>query len=391
MAQSGLIDRRSVREFDWVMFLSACLLVLVGMAFIWSASFPQTDEPEKTLRNFLELPRVRNQLRSFIVALILFFIVIRTNYRTISGYAYTIYAIALVGLVASLVIGVAVKGASRWLEFGGQRFQPSEIAKVAFVLALSKYLAETKNYKKLLGLVIPILLTIVPTGLIFIQPDIGTALLFAPVMLIMLFTAGARLRHLIPIALLGASSLPAACILSKLGFHILKPYQIARILSFLNPNLDAHGSGYQLVQSLIAIGSGGLTGKGLGNGTQNRFQFLPERHTDFIFSVIGEEWGFIGAVFVLVLYTLIVLGGFNIAGRTRDICGRLIAVGGTSFIAIQAFINMGMTIRLCPITGLTLPFVSYGGSSMVGSFLMLGLVISVGMRRPIVFSSENFE
>jgi len=384
-ARPLIFDLKSIREFDWVMFLCAAALVATGITFIWSASFAEGGQ------GILEVSRSRLQLRSLAVALVLFFLVIKTNYRTIAKYAYHIYAFSIFLLVVVLVHGVVVKGSGRWIALGGTRFQPSEFAKVAFVLVLARYLTYRKNYRRLRGLVVPFMLALVPMGLIVLEPDIGTAMLFPPVLLIMLFTAGARLKHLVPIVILGFVLLAGVFFADRLGYPVLKDYQKARIFGFLELKNDPYGASYQLIQSMIAIGSGGLVGKGLGNGTQNRLQFLPERHTDFIFSVIGEEWGFIGAVLVPVLFFLIILGGVTIANRTREPCGRLIAVGGVSMIGIQAFLNMGMTVRLCPISGMTLPYVSYGGSSLVSSFLILGLVISVGMRRPFTLAPEDFE
>ncbi len=381
-----MLDTKSIKEFDWVMFICALMLVAVGVTFIWSAKYVgDADE------NLLTVRQVRNQLQYAVLGFILCLLLLKVHYLTFCRYAYVLYAIGLVLLIFVMLKGSEAKGAARWISLGGQRFQPSEFMKVALVLCLARYLRFRESHQTLLGVLPPLLLTLPPLGLILLQPDLGTSLVLVPLPFVLLYVSGARLSHLLPIVGLGLATVPGLVVLHHLGYRLfLKEYQWARILSFLDPQADAAGSGYQIIQSLIAVGSGGLFGKGLGIGTQNRLNFLPERHTDFIYSVIGEEWGFFGSIGVLVLYALIFLGGIGIAARTRETFGRLAVVGTISVLAVQVLINVGMTIRLCPVTGLTLPFISYGGSSLLTSFIMLSLVLNVGMHRPMTLDRETY-
>jgi rod shape determining protein RodA len=382
-----MFDTKSVREFDWVMFLCALLLVGVSVTFIWSAKFVSDSD-----EGLLGVRHARNQLQYAALGLALFLLLLKLDYRIFCRYAYVMYGLGIGLLLLVLLKGSEAKGAARWIELGGQRFQPSEFMKVALVLCLARYLQLRQGSGKFGGLFPPLLLTLAPMGLILLQPDLGTSIVLAPLPIVLLYVSGVRLRHLLPILALGFALLAALFLLHHHGYRLfLKDYQWARLLSFLDPQADASGSGYQVIQSLIAVGSGGLFGKGLGAGTQNRLNFLPERHTDFIFSVICEESGFLGAVGVLLLYSLIFLGGISIAARTREPFGRLLSVGAMAILAVQVLINVGMTIRLCPVTGLTLPFLSYGGSSLISSFIMVSLVVNVGMHRPVTFAKEEFE
>ncbi|NOZ21267.1 MAG: rod shape-determining protein RodA [Planctomycetes bacterium] len=384
---------RWLREFNWTMFVCACLLVAVGATFIWSASYTTGEEA------VLKVARVQKQLTHAAVSVAIFLALLTINYQRIGRYSYAIYGLTIIFLALVLLLGSRIKGSTRWFRVAGAQVQPSELAKVALILVLARYLMYRKNYRSLLGLIPPFLLTAIPIGLILVEPDLGTVLIMIPVLFAMLFAAGARLKHLIPIIVLGLLALPAVYLfcqiqspgLKRIQRKLLKPHQKARIFAFVNPSADKSGSGYQVINSLIAIGSGGFFGKGLGNGTQNRLRYLPEPHTDFIFSVIGEEWGFCGAIMVLALYAVLFLCGLNIADRTREPFGRLIAVGGVTLLATQVFINVGMTMRMCPITGLTLPFISYGGSSLLSSFVLLSLMINVDMRQPPILAAEDFK
>jgi rod shape determining protein RodA len=224
------------------------------------------------------------------------------------------------------------------------------------------------------GLIPPLLLTIPPFALIILQPDLGTALILVPVLFMMLFIAGAQPRHILGLGLCGIFCSP-------IFWHFLKAYQKKRLLVFLNPNTDPLGAGYTIIQSKIAIGSGGLAGKGWLAGTQNQLNFLPERHTDFIFSVIGEEWGFLGAMLVVGLYFLLLKRGLIILERTTDIYGRLLGAGIITMLGFQIFVNIAMTIGLMPVVGVPLPLVSYGGSSLWTTLMAVALLLNVGMRR----------
>jgi rod shape determining protein RodA len=243
------------------------------------------------------------------------------------------------------------------------------------MLVMAGYLGSRKGgLDRPRDFIIPLALLSLPFLLVLIQPDLGTALLLVPIFFAMMFVAGASRKYLGILIAAGVAAMP-------FFWHFLRDYQKQRLMVFLNPNVDPLGAGYTIIQSKIAIGSGGLIGKGWLAGTQNQLNFLPERHTDFIFSVIGEEWGLFGALALVLLYFLIVRRSFNIAVSTNDMYGKLIATGVGVLLALQVVINMAMTIGMMPVVGIPLPLVSYGGSSMLATFIAVGLLLSVGMRR----------
>jgi cell division protein FtsW (lipid II flippase) len=286
--------------------------------------------------------------------------------------------------------------------------QPSELMKIAYVLALAAYLRYRKNYRRVGGLLFPVVLSVVPFGLILLEPDLGTALLLLPVLFSMLFMAGARVRHLVIIVLVGIAGAPVA-------WTQIRGYQRARVTAVLLQSdrlrkavIDepdryrllaskrqaiewAASSGYQLVHSKNAIGSGGVLGHGWGRGVYVRGSQLPDRHNDFIFAIIGHQWGLWGCLLVLVAYAAIVLAGLRIASATADPFGRLLAVGVVGLVATQVLINVGMTVGLAPIAGMTLPFVSYGGSSLLVNFVAVALLVSVSQNRPYLLATRPFE
>ncbi len=278
-------------------------------------------------------------------------------------------------LVAVFLLGRTVSGARRWLFVGPVSVQPSELFKLCFVL-MAVWLLTSRwaqpGGKTVLVMAAP--LAIVPAVLIVKQPDLGTALLLFPVLIALLVAAGMRMRLLGGLALAGVAAAP-------LAWLVLKDYQRERILVFLDPFRDPLGSAYNVIQAKIAIGSGQLLGKGVAGATQSRLAFLPERHTDFIFAVFAETWGFVGCLVLLTCYALLLLRGFDIAASTREPVGRLVALGVTALVATQVLVNVGMVTGLIPVVGIPLPFMSYGGSSMVVSMMALGLLLSVRMRQ----------
>jgi rod shape determining protein RodA len=304
------------------------------------------------------------------------------HYMTILRYSPFLYAIAI-----ALLIGVfftrAIKGAHCWYDLYFFKFEPSEIAKPIIIVTLAHYLMYRDSYKTLKGLVAPFLLAMIPLALILKQPYLGGAMAFAPVIFVMLFAAGAKLRHL---ALTCAAG---ACGIAVMWFTIMHDYQQKRILAWLHPEQFQLGEAWQQLLSTIAIGSGGFWGKGWGQSNQNSLR-LPEKHTDFIFAVVGEEGGFITAALLLVLVFIAALSGLGIAARTREPAGRLIAVGCVTVMCSQVLINVSVAMGLLPTTGLTLPFVSYGGSSMISSFIILGLLFNIGSKREVVLANEDF-
>lgn len=366
-------------RFDFLLFLPVLALVVIGIIFIHSASYRSAELYQGYYTDYS-----KRQVIWLGVALVAFCAALLPGYNLFSKYAYTIYALGLLGLAAVLIMGREVGGARRWLAWGPLRMQPSEFMKLAFLLALSKYLIYKDVLNKWWGLAVPLALAAVPMALVLRQPDLGTALLFSPILFVVVYVAGARLKHLFALIVAGLASLPL------FWFFVFEEYMRRRLIYFISPGLDPRGGGYQLIQSQIAVGSGGLLGKGLGQGTQNMLNFLLQRHTDFIFAVIAEEWGTLGVILLFSLFFFTILFGLEIALRTREPFGRLLATGAVTLIATQVVINTGMTVGLLPITGLTLPFVSYGGSSLVTSFIALGLLLNVGLRHFPVVASEDF-
>jgi rod shape determining protein RodA len=285
------------------------------------------------------------------------------------------YLLGLAGLAAVFVLGRTVSGARRWIVLGPISVQPSELFKVCFVIMVVWVI--TSRWAQPVGritLVLTLPIVAVPAVLIIKQPDLGTALLLAPVLVVLLVGAGLRLKTLGGLALASLAAMP-------LAWLALKEYQRERILVFLDPFRDPLGSAYNVIQAKIAIGSGQLLGKGVAGATQSRLAFLPERHTDFIFAVFAEMWGFVGCLILLLCYVLLLLRGFDIAATAREPVSRLLALGVTALFAAQVLINVGMVTGLLPVVGIPLPLMSYGGSSMVASCLMLGLLLSVRMRQ----------
>lgn len=335
------------------------------------------------------------------------------HYERLGRWSYALFAACLAGLVLLFVlpesIARPVNGSRRWIRFGGVGLQPSEFAKVAYVLALAWYLRWRRNYRRLTGLLMPAGLAFVPMVLILRQPDLGTALLFVPAMLAMLFAAGARMRHFVAVVLLCLLALP-------LVWAHLKPYQKLRISGLLmqseqvrerireddswrrvlypfeQRSIDAWATneGYQVNQAKIALGSGGLLGNGLWDGPFTRKDMLPESHNDFILAIIGHQWGLMGTLVVLLCYLAIGIVGLDVATRTNDPFGRLLVVGLTSLLLVQALLNTGMVVGLLPVTGSALPFVSAGGSSMLANCLCIGLIQNIAARRPQILVRRVF-
>ncbi len=360
----------SSKNFDWLLFPLICIILTIGIFFVWSAS------SEKFLLK---------QLVWILMGLTLFFTLLYFDYLSFANYAYIIYGGVLFLLILLLVFGGSVKGSQRWFSIGSFSIQPSEFMKITLVLTLARFLQYSKYGLGFFDIGISLLLTCIPMALIVKQPDLGTALILVPILLSVLYTAGIRLYQLALFLGAGIAMTPL------LWLFLLKPYQKLRILGFLWPDKTADwGAGYHRLQSLIAVGSGGVFGSGWGNGTQNQMRFLPERHTDFIFAVIAEEWGFLRACFVLLLYMVFITCGIGIARSTRDPCGRLIVVGLVTMFATQIVVNICMTLGIAPIVGITLPFMSYGGSSMLTSFIALSLIFNVKMRSKIDLASRYF-
>lgn len=375
-----MITWRHLRDGDWLLFATVCALIFMGLAFIWSATSVLTPDGVVNSGDVL-----RHQLVWAVVSLIAFIAALWLDYDAMRDVAYLVYGVGLGVLVFVLMFGRPIRGAQRWVEIGGYQFQPSEFMKIAVVLALARYLMYRNNYRTLTGLVAPFLIVLVPMGLIIKQPDLGTASVLLPALFAMLYAAGARPKHLLATVAAGFACLPV------LWFTVMSQFQKERIIAFISPSADAMRTGYHTIESIIAIGSGGWTGAGFAQGPQNLVNAVPAAHTDFIFAVIAEEWGFAGGLMVLFLFLILFTRAAEIAGKTREPFGRLVVIGCTTMLAFQVAVNIGMTMRLCPITGVTLPFVSYGGSSLLSSAIIAALILNVGMRRKQVVAPDDFE
>lgn len=360
--------RRRLREVDWVLVGCTVLLVGVGTVAVTSA----TGTPEQPLG------LLRPRLVHMAVGLVAMVGLATLPYRSLGEARKALYGASLALLALTDLVGRTALGAQRWLSMGPVSLQPSELAKLSLVVTLAWSLSRRKEPPKRWAELAPYLLqTTAFVVLVFLQPDLGSALSFLAILLGMLWAAGVRRGQLVGLVVAGLLAVP-------LAWPLLKPYQRTRLLVFLDPDLDPLGAGYNLIQSKIAIGSGGLWGKGLFAGTQNTLQFLPMQHTDFVFAVIGEELGFVGAVGVLALFWLWMMRVLQVARSARDRFGALMCVGVASAVAFHVLVNVGMTVGLAPATGIPLPFVSYGGTALVTQLAGVGVVLSVAARRPKV-------
>jgi rod shape determining protein RodA len=312
------------------------------------------------------------------VGLLLMYGVSRIDYSRLRELRYPVYGL-LLGIIL-LVLGVAqaTRGAKSWIVLPGFNFQPSELGKVLLVVSLSAFLVDRMRRMGRDTTARIMLLGLIPTMLVIAEPDLGSALVYVAGTLALLFVAGAPWKHFAALAVLFAVALSLVLVAApKTGVHVLEPYQVERLTSFLHPSADPGDEGYQQHQALIAMGSGEKTGRGVANATQTSLNFLPEHHTDFIFAVIGETFGFAGCALVLSLYALLIWRGLHILTVAKNLYGALIAGGITVMLLFQLFVNIGMNVGIMPITGVTAPLLSFGGSSMLATFLALGLLHSV--------------
>jgi rod shape determining protein RodA len=398
-----------MREIDRPFLCTLLALLAIGLLVVYSAC--QGEDP--TVANLW----IR-QIVFAVAGLVAFAACAAVPPAVWERLAPLLYAGAVASLVAVVLIGSSAGGATRWLSLGGVRFQPSEVAKLGACLLLARILAARRRPPAhIVALLGPLSIVLVPAAFVLRQPDLGTAILFLVAVPPMLYWSGVSLRYLLlalspaisvvcasstaswivfSIALLALAYHSRALILERILFvggsvaaGIITPllwgrleaYQRQRIIAFLDPESYSSGAGYQIIQSKVAIGSGGLAGMGFLEGTQKGLAFLPARHTDFIFSVVGEEFGYVGTMAVLALFTFLVIRGFRIAASSRDPFAGLVVVGIMSIFAFQVFVNIGMTVGLFPVTGVPLPILSYGGTSLLATMAGLGIVLGVGLRR----------
>jgi rod shape determining protein RodA len=348
---------KSWSGFDLI--ISSCLLILVVLGLL--VIFPLSSE------------LARFQLLFAMIGFLLMLVVTSINYQFFKAFGVYIYLISLLILGALYFLGEEVRGSIRWFTLGRFQLQPSEFLKPLLILSYAKFLDETKH-SSLKSFVRVVFLVGLPISLIFFQPDLGNTAIYFLVALTMAIITG------VPLSFVLASLIMMTALIPTIWF-ILKDYQKQRVLSFLNPNLDPLGSGYHIIQSLTAIGSGYLLGKGIGRGTQSRLRFLPEQHNDFIFATLAEEIGWVGVNIVLVAFFLCLWRMLKIAEQTEDRFGALVVSGVAAQLLIQMFINCGMNMGILPITGVTFPFLSYGGSSLISGMIGVGLVQSVAVHR----------
>lgn len=364
------MSRRSWRNFDIPLFLATLALMVIGIATIYSATHsPALGE------NLLGHLAGRQAIYA-VLGLAFLFILASVDYQLWAEFHLPLYVAGVVSLAAVLIIGRVFHGARRWLDFGLIPFQPSELSKILLIVALARYLEGRRDKgNPWWTLAVSLGLTAIPAALVYLEPDLGTALALGTIWAGMALLGGIPLRYM---ATLGALALPAIPLVWR---FVLKGYMRARLLIFLSPEADPLGAGYNILQARISIGAGGLWGTGFRAGTQSQLQFLTVRHTDYIYSVLAEEWGFAGGIILLLLLGVVLLRTVRIASQARDGLGELVASGVAMAILFQSFVNIGMNLGLVPPTGITLPFVSHGGSSLVTLLMAQGLVQSIAIHR----------
>jgi rod shape determining protein RodA len=366
-----------LRDFDPVLLLAALGLVALGTLLIYSGSLTRFGEPTAS---DLSHPVVR-QAAFAVVGLLFALVAARVDYQILGTLSIGLYIASIATLVFVLVTGEATYGSRRWILVGDTPVQPAEIAKLIVIIALAKYLADNQESIGTLRVFLTsLVMAAVPAALVFAEPDLGSAVIFAAIWVGMVTMAGAKWTHLL--GLLGAALVSVPFVFVGL----VTDYQRDRIALWLNPGSDPQGAGFNILQGKISIGSGGIFGKGLTEGTQTQLDYLRTETTDYVFSVLGEEMGFVGAAVLFALFIILLWRGLRVAEVSRDLFGRLLATGIVIFILLQTFINVGVNVGLLPVTGIPLPFVSQGGSSLVTLFIALGILQSILLRhRPFTF------
>jgi len=403
-----------IKKIDFLFLIPVLLIIVAGILALYSSTYPVVTSETNSL--------VYKQITWVIIGLIVMFVMIFIPIRVIYALSYTLYIFGIFLLIMVLFMDKDNSGTSRWIYLFGFQFQPSEFAKITTLIALSRFLAESKiSQNNIKDIAISFVIVYIPMILIREQPDLGTSMVFALFLFPLLFWADLPIFSLFVIVAPFISAVAISLSTSRIYIFLiwmviftvilylakkriwvtisnyivnlavgittpylwnrLKPYQQERIKNFLNPEMDPRGAGYQILQSQTAIGSGGLRGKGFLHGTQSQLRFLPQQHTDFIFSVFGEESGFLGVIIILGLFFIIILHGINVASLSKNRFAGYIAVGISSIFLIHIFVNIGMTVGLLPVTGLPLPFMTYGGSAMISFLAMVGLLINISVNR----------
>ena len=352
-----------LKNLNFLLIFLLILISFIGTAGLYSAADGSYD------------PWAFKHIVRFYIFLILAILISIIDLKLIYKYSYYIFILSLLLLFSVEIIGVFGKGATRWIKILGFSIQPSELVKITIILALAKFYHDIKyiNVRKISYLFFPFLILFVPFIFVIIQPDLGTALSIIILGIFILFLAGIKLWKFLLGFIISIISIPVV-------FEFIKPYQKSRIISFLNPESDPLGQGYQLIQSKIALGSGGITGKGFLKGTQSYLEFLPEKQTDFIFTLIGEEFGFLGSIFIILLFFMLISVCYFISIKCFHVYGKLIALGVASNLFIYVFMNIAMVSGLMPVVGIPLPLISYGGSVMLSIMISIGLILNVELN-----------
>jgi rod shape determining protein RodA len=362
-----------IRHIDPTLLLVTLMLAAYGAVMVFAATVHRQEEAGLDPQLFL-----KRQIAYIVGGILVLLLVAFFDYRHLRAFAPIVYGLTIVLLLVVLTpLGDASKGAQRWINFGAFQMQPSELAKVAVIIAVAAFLAERKGEIRALDVLATIGLVAFPAVLIYLEPDLGTMLVFVALTGALLLVGGARIRHFLVLGLIGMLAIGAV-----LQFEMLEDYQKQRLTSFLDPNPDVRSEAYNLTQSKIAIASGGLRGKGFeSDETQTALDFVPEQHTDFIFTAVGELLGFAGSATLMALFAFLIWRALRISTMSRDLFGTLIAAAIAALWAFQLFVNVGMTMGIMPITGIPLPFISYGGSNMLTNFIAVGLLLNIHMRR----------
>lgn len=365
-----MFERRLYFHIDWLLLGAILLLAAIGVAMIYSATYNPVANPPRPG------PQFYTQIYALGIGIVAMLVCLSIDYRRLAEHSLLIYGGLLALLVYVLLFGLTRGGSQRWISLGVFNLQPSEFGRLVSALVLAMYFGENRRGARTPGdLLVGAAFIAVPFLLIARQPDLGTAVTLLPVFLGIAYVAGMRLRLLVVVALIGALTAPIA------WKYALKDYQRQRVETFLDPERDARGAGYQQIQARITVGSGGLTGKGFMKGTQGQYKFLPVAHNDFIFSVLAEEQGFIGVLVALGLYLFIILRSLEAARLAKDRLGAYLVTGIVAGFAFQVIYNITMSAGLAPVKGLTLPLLSYGGSAVIATLAAFGLVLNVRMRR----------
>ncbi len=372
-AQRSPFGRSLLRDLDPLLIGATLAIAALGLLMIYSST-----RERLRLEGVDELYFVKRQGAAILLGLVVMGLLLAVDYRRLRDYSVFAYVATVVGLLAVLSpLGSNARGSQGWFQLpGGFQLQPSELAKFGIIVAVAGYANEHRGEMNPWRLTVTIGLAAVPIGLVMVQPDFGTAMVLSLIVITLLAVAGASLRHLLVLALLAVT-----LVVGVVNVGLLKQYQVDRLTSFVSQGHDGRNTTYNTDQSKNAIGNGGVTGRGFGNGSQTAGGFVPEQHTDFIFTAVGEEFGFLGAAGLLALFAIVVWRTWRAALLARDFFGTLVCVGVLALFAFQIFVNMGMTMGIMPVTGIPLPFMSYGGSSTITGFACVALVANVSMRR----------